>query len=218
MTDTVSAFATLIGRQPTDQEVQRLYRIKSTLNIRDNDALFLVLAAFESYDTLFKQYPALVGAEVERTIERVREQSHGIAQAEVSKALASLTDAVITASRDLSTEAMIASRYMAWGWALIGAVLFGAVCIFVGVVLGSGHLPYWAKAGGQAGPMQMILVSLATAPVGWVVVLWGFAMVGMATWRARRSILAGQQRLLLVSAFALMALSAVLLVPVLLNS
>lgn len=57
MSTNQSPFEVLLGRQPTEKEIQNLYRIKNTLQIQDNDALWLVLCALESYNTLYSQYP-----------------------------------------------------------------------------------------------------------------------------------------------------------------
>jgi len=69
MLDVEASFEKLLGRQPSEKEIQSLYRVKNALNIRDNDALWLVLMALESYDTLYRKYPAMISSQVTQIIE-----------------------------------------------------------------------------------------------------------------------------------------------------
>lgn len=50
----------LLGREPTAEELARLQRLQSALNIKDNDALFSVLIAFESYLQLYGEVPKAI--------------------------------------------------------------------------------------------------------------------------------------------------------------
>ena len=54
-----SAYEKILGRQITAEEIQRLEHIKETLNIHENDALFTILIAFESYYTQMKRIPEI---------------------------------------------------------------------------------------------------------------------------------------------------------------
>lgn len=85
MDDIESSFKALLGRQPSDKEVERLYRVKNALNIRDNDAMWMILMALESYDTLYSKYPALIAGQVDVVIEKQRELIAEIVDAESKK-------------------------------------------------------------------------------------------------------------------------------------
>jgi hypothetical protein len=63
------AFAQLLGRQPTDAEKARLTRVRTTLQLRDNDALWQVLLTLEAYDCSFRTYPALLEAQLQRAVQ-----------------------------------------------------------------------------------------------------------------------------------------------------
>lgn len=82
MDDIESSFKALLGRQPSDKEVERLYRVKNALNIRDNDAMWMILMALESYDTLYSKYPALIADQVDVVVEKQRELIAEIVDAE----------------------------------------------------------------------------------------------------------------------------------------
>jgi hypothetical protein len=65
-------FAKLVGRHASDEEQQRLYRLRDALGLRDNDAFWSIVMALEYYDSFFQQYPAQLAKHTERCIEDAR--------------------------------------------------------------------------------------------------------------------------------------------------
>ncbi len=57
-----SAFEQLVGRQVTDQERIRLYKIKDALKLSPNDSLWLIIIVLEHYNTLYEQIPKKISA------------------------------------------------------------------------------------------------------------------------------------------------------------
>ncbi len=57
-----SAFEQLVGRQVTDQERIRLYKIKDALKLSPNDSLWLIIIVLEHYNTLYEQIPKKIRA------------------------------------------------------------------------------------------------------------------------------------------------------------
>ena len=51
MNDLETSFDRLLGRQPSDAEIQELYRVRDALGLRNNDSLWLVLLALQHYKT-----------------------------------------------------------------------------------------------------------------------------------------------------------------------
>jgi hypothetical protein len=51
MNELEDSFAKLLGRQPTDADRQRLYRVRDALGLKNNDALWLVLMALQHYES-----------------------------------------------------------------------------------------------------------------------------------------------------------------------
>ena len=216
MVDVESTFKELLGRQPSDKEIQSLYRVKNALNIRDNDALWMVLIALESYDTLYRKYPAMIAGQVQEIIEGQRTAMAAIADAETRRALGTLADAVSRTSELVAIRMADATRLQAWGWALLGLVTFGSLCVLVGFVLASGQLPYWAGPRAQDdGPLQVLLGTLARTPAGWIAAVGGLAASLGALWRAREAIKAGRRLGLLFGSLGLLALAASFLWPIL---
>lgn len=207
MADVGTTFEKLLGRQPSDKEIQNLYRIKNTLNIRDNDALWLVLMALESYDTLYRKYPGMISNEVKKMADDQRALFTAMADAEMKRVLATFVDTVRTTSESLTERISGASRLQALGWALLGALTFGSLCVFVGFILGSGNLPYWAAPSPGDGPARMIIGALARTPAGWISSIFVTGLSVAAAWNARAEIRSGKKIYLLLSSIVLFALS-----------
>jgi hypothetical protein len=169
MDDIENSFKALLGRQPSEKEIGSLYRVKNALNIRDNDALWLVLMALESYDTLYSKYPALIAGQVDDVIEKQRDLIVQIIDAESKRALGTLSAAVAKTSQTVASKVAHTARWQAWGWVSIGLATFAALCMTVGFILGSGNVPFWAKHQTLKGPFETIASILMKAPVGWII-------------------------------------------------
>lgn len=141
MDDIESSFKELLGRQPSEKEIERLYRVKNALNIRDNDAIWMILMAFESYDTLYSKYPGIIAGQVDVVIEKQRELIAEIVDAESKKALSTLSAAVAQTSQLVAARVAATARWHAWGWVCIGLILFGSLCLTAGYILASGNMP-----------------------------------------------------------------------------
>jgi hypothetical protein len=177
MDDIESSFKALLGRQPSDKEVERLYRVKNALNIRDNDAMWMILMALESYDTLYSKYPALIAGQVDVVIEKQRELIAEIVDAESKKALSTLSSAVAQTSQLVAMKVADTARWQAWGWVCFGLIGFGALCLTAGFVLGSGNMPFWALTQQSSNPFEIVISILMKAPVGWLIPLISSAVV-----------------------------------------
>ncbi|MGI4827142.1 MAG: hypothetical protein ACRYFU_02980 [Janthinobacterium lividum] len=60
MSDLQSSFTKLLGRQPSDAEVQKLYRVRDALELKNNDALWLVLMALGHYEAAYERMPRAI--------------------------------------------------------------------------------------------------------------------------------------------------------------
>lgn len=214
MLDVEQSFERLLGRQPSDKEIQSLYRVKSALDIQDNDALWLVLMALESYDALYRKYPAMISAHVQKTLEEQRASIAVIADVETRKALGTLAQAVSRASEAVAMQRVQASLLQSCGMAMLGLVMFGALCTFVGFVLGSGRLPYWAAPVDGGSLAVVVFSTLARTPAGWLGAIVGATLAFAAIWHARDEILAGHRAGLVAGCALLVLLAGAFLWPV----
>ncbi|WP_449103072.1 hypothetical protein [Pseudomonas extremaustralis] len=208
MDDIESSFKALLGRQPSDKEVERLYRVKNALNIRDNDAMWMILMALESYDTLYSKYPALIAGQVDVVIEKQREMIAEIVDAESKKALSTLSSAVAQTSQLVAMKVADTARWQAWGWVCFGLIGFGALCLTAGFVLGSGNMPFWALTHQSSNPFEIVISILMKAPVGWLIPLISSAVVivtlaGNRQLRVKRSIIISLIMMVALSIFCI---------------
>ncbi|MBA5687222.1 hypothetical protein [Rugamonas apoptosis] len=216
MTDVERSFERLLGRQPSDKEIQSLYRVKSALDLGDNDAIWIILLALESYDTLFRRYPGMVGAEIKKTVEEQRVTIAAIADAETRKAIRTLSDAVNRASDAVALRLTLASQMQAWGWLTLGMVAFGSLCLFVGYALGTGNMPWWApRSTGYHSLIMLWLATAARAPAGWIGAIAGVSSSLLSIWHARAELNGGLRTDLLLRAVILLLLAVAFLVPTL---
>ncbi len=161
-----SAFERLIGRQATPRDRARLHRVRDSLGLHPNDALWEVLIALQYYYSLYERFPAMIrGAARELLIECKNESDQNIAQAkqqvqqrtglaavEVAQAAvaahASLEKTLQQAARRIALAAGFATR---WPWVLGGAAAMALVVILAGTIaLGFGRQQGYA-AGYTAG-------------------------------------------------------------------
>jgi hypothetical protein len=195
MLDVERTFERLIGRQPSEKEIQSLYRVKGALEIEDNDALWLVLMALESYDTLYRRYPAIIDAQLKKSLEGQRLTIAAIADAETKKALVTLAQAVRQTSESIALRLTQASWMLWCGLIMLAMVMFGSFCTLMGFVLGSGRLPYWAATTEHPMFAGLIFSTLARTPAGWIGAIVGATMALVATWHSRHENASGSRRI-----------------------
>jgi hypothetical protein len=177
------AFATLLGRQASDRERERLHRVRDALHLGDNDALWLIVLALEHYDALFREYPESLGQVTRHALEQAQAAFATAAEAEAAKAHRVLAERVADAS--LRIARTLAERPFPWTPCLLGGlwlVLFGAMSLTAGYELADPARPFWADPTSSTGARALLAVVLG-APAGWMV----FAgMLAIATRAAHR--------------------------------
>jgi len=171
----LTAFARLLGRQPSDAEATRLFQVKDALGIRDNDALWIVLLALENYDAQFRRYPALLQGTVDETLERVREAMAKMAEAESRKAGRVLAESVTATALSLASRQQAINAWLVMAWTAVGGALLCGLCLAAGAVLASGSAPDWYAPHGRESVFHLVAGMALRAPVGWLVVAAGAA-------------------------------------------
>lgn len=172
------AFEKLLGRQASEKEVQDLYRVKNALNLHNNDSLWLILMALQSYDTMYAKYPELISKQVDKQVEKHKSLFAEMADAETKKALSTLSTAVSEASQAVALKVADTARWRAWGLVLFAMLGFAGLCMTVGYVLGSGQVPYWAQVSSTKGPLFNIFSIILNAPVGWLLPIVSAGLFG----------------------------------------
>ena len=70
-----NSFSKLLGRQPTETERQQLSRVQDAFGLEDNDALWLIIMAFQYCDDKYKRIPKEINDLTESTLNRFKESS-----------------------------------------------------------------------------------------------------------------------------------------------
>ena len=101
MNDLDDAFARLLARQPTDAERQRLYQVRDALDLKNNDALWMVLIALQNYDTMYERFPEMIKQaaahtllEFQKTANSTLDSTKAAAKADLAKAVAATASSV----------------------------------------------------------------------------------------------------------------------------
>lgn len=161
------AFGKVIGRQPSQAERERLYRVRDALGLSDNDAFWYIVMILEHYDALYREYPAIIAKHAEETVENARRAFAMAAEAESAKAQRILAQRVaetsVAIARQLAEKPIGIHRVTAM---LAAVVVFGTICMTAGVELAGGKPAWWTTA--RDGPGPQIVGLVLGAPVGWI--------------------------------------------------
>jgi hypothetical protein len=93
----------LLGREPTDQERQRIMRARKTLGIGDNDALWDVMVLLELHRTYHERIPGELGAVLMKALGEAKITADKVMAASVEKTKADLRKAVVEVAREAAT-------------------------------------------------------------------------------------------------------------------
>jgi len=185
-----SAFAKIIGREPSEKERERLYRVRDALGLKENDAFWYIVMTLEHYDSLYREYPRIIGEEAARTIENARVAFATAAQLEAARAQQLLSEKVaetsVAIARKLAERPVRIDHVTAM---LASVILFGSICMTAGYKLGTTEKPPWTRQelDGRAKVLGVVL----GAPAGWMVfvlLLPVAAYTGMTGWKRAREL------------------------------
>lgn len=146
------SFERLLGRQPSDAERQELYRVRDALDLKNNDALWLVLIALQHYQDLYKGIPA----DIERASRAAASGAAERAQGQISEAVGQLVPSVSEAVQRAAHTAMAKVEVGKSALTLAAAGVMMGLVMLLAMSLGS-NLPI-ALANGQAQWRDVILM------------------------------------------------------------
>jgi len=139
------------GRKLSEAEAARLREVGSRLNIREDDALWPLLAAMEYQRIYYEALPEKI-AEASRTI------MDGIAAAaekETAAAQAKLTDSVVKEAQHLASKIQYAKLVPMWLFALICLLAYGSLMLWAGFRIDTGR--------------DILLAAVLHMPSGWLI-------------------------------------------------
>jgi hypothetical protein len=163
-------FAKVVGRHASDEERQRLYRLRDALGLRDNDAFWSIVMALEYYDSFFRRYPAQLAEYTKRCIEDARAAFAAAAEREAAQVQRTLSEKVaetsVAIARRLAEKPVGLHRVT---MLLAAVVAFGAVCVSAGYSLAGPVKPFWATRVETVAPFQREAAEVLAAPAGWMI-------------------------------------------------
>lgn len=107
------AFTVLLGRQATDEEKQALFRVRDALGLKNNDALWSVLIAFEHYRTLYSRIPELISKAASGTLATVKDAAETVMKAAAEATKRDLAEAVARTAEQVARETA-RTRMLRW--------------------------------------------------------------------------------------------------------
>lgn len=133
------AIASLIGREPTADEIAKFYKIKEICNFSDHDSVWSLVLAFGHYEILYSQIPKEIADQAHRLIAEHKIALEHTAEASANHVKANLVESVAKAAREMAKEVIESSRQMAIANSktkfLIGAYLsFGVAALVIGLL------------------------------------------------------------------------------------
>ena len=160
-----SAFERLLGHQATPEDRARLHRVRESLGLCPNDALWDVLIALQYYYALYERFPEMIRdaarqllteckTESDRHIAHAKQQVQETLQRRGDATLAEVAQAAVAAHASLEKTIQQSARRIAlasgfaarWPWMLGGTVIIAAALIFTGTVaLGYGRQQGYAS-------------------------------------------------------------------------
>jgi hypothetical protein len=126
-------FERLFERPPTDTELKQLFRLRETLGLRNNDALWQVLVALEFYQRQYERLPVEITKACEAAVASIQVTARAIAVASAAET-----------KKDLARSVAQAAAATARGATRVQLVQWCALCVTVISVLlaGAGWCSY----------------------------------------------------------------------------
>lgn len=200
MAEVRQAMKLIGGREPTNEEIQRLLAIAHALDIPTNDAMFTTLVAQDAYHGIFTRLPG----EIENKIKHASEDAaRNAAELSKNKVEAAVAELVPSISGPLAEAAGKAVRQAQVGKSMVtvwGAMMMIGFVFSVGWFFGSHELAAvqsgkfgWAQFMSDAGTRiglgisapslimlgGLVFLSPEGKPDSWG---WSFLLLGCASW------------------------------------
>ena len=143
------ALQTLIGREPTTEELGKFYRIKEQLGLSDHDVVWTFLLAFGHYEIIYNEIPGRIEETAKRVLTEFRTSADAVAvaterqmranvEASVSETVRKLSDQVIATGQAFANDSNRRKQMVAIGISIGIAALLVLVVLWAGFRLGVG--------------------------------------------------------------------------------
>ncbi len=133
--ETMSHMEKLRGRKFSEDEKRCLYHVGNALNLRDDDAVWSLLAAMEYQRIYYEVLPGRIAKASEEILSRISD----VADKEVSAAQAKLTESVVEQAQSLSTRIQYRTLLPLALVFLLCLLAYGAFLMWAGFRMGAGE-------------------------------------------------------------------------------
>ena len=177
------AFERLVGDRPSAEDRAMLYRVRDSLGIGPNDAIWTLLFAFQHYHSLYARFPKMIRAaagellveyktETDRVLDAAERQLGNAAREQTNAAMlevarsgeeakARLEEAIRQAARRIALRAGLAAR---WPWVLGGAAAVSLAVVLAAALAGAVALGFGRQQGYHLGFIEGQRAAVAPAP------------------------------------------------------
>jgi hypothetical protein len=144
------AFAKIVGRQPSEEERGRLYRLREALDLRDNDAFWAIVIALEYDGSFFRTYPDKLAERTLECIENARAAFAVAASHEARRAQRLLAERVAETSVEIARKLAERPAGVHHVTSILAVVVaFGALRVHAGYSLAIADKPWWVSEPGS---------------------------------------------------------------------
>ena len=123
------------GRKLSEAEAARLREVGSRLDLREDDALWPLLAAMEYQRVYYEALPKKIAA----ASKTIMDGMAAAAEKETAAAQARLTDSVVEEARNLASKIQFGKLVPMWLFALICLLAYGSLMLWAGFRIDTGR-------------------------------------------------------------------------------
>ncbi len=149
--DSVIDLGKVCGRKLSETEAARLREIGSRLNLREDDALWPLLAALEYQRVYYEALPEKIA----KASQTIMDGMAAAAEKETAAAQAKLTDSVVKEARYLASKIQYAKLVPMWLFVLICLLAYGSLMLWAGFRIDTGR--------------DIPLAAILHMPSGWLI-------------------------------------------------
>ena len=133
--DSVIELGKACGRELSEAEAARLREVGNKLNLRDDDALWPLLAAMEYQRIYYEALPEKIAG----ASRAIMDGMAAAAEKETAAAQARLTDSVVEEARNLASKIQFGKLVPMWLFALICLLAYGSLMLWAGFRIDTGR-------------------------------------------------------------------------------
>ena len=137
MVDLQDTFIKLLDRQPTELEIQNLYKVKDALGLSNNDALWQILIVLQHYENKYEAFPKRIELAAVETLNSFSAAANANAKLAMAAATSKLANSMQTIATQVAEDTTLKEKYK---WLTFLSVTASACALMVfgsGFFLGS---------------------------------------------------------------------------------